>query len=83
MIRAILQHGRIQALEPLPQSWGEGQELEIEAADTPSVDDGDWCEEMNHLAAQMPVEEWEQLERNLAQIERESKDDMRREMGLP
>lgn len=83
-IKAILRDGRIQPLEPLPPAWTEGQQLVIEEPDlgeTPAEIEK-WAKELEASTARIPAEEHERLERALKEIERESKDAVRRKWGL-
>jgi hypothetical protein len=80
-IKAILRDGRIQPLEPLPPDWAEGQELVIEEPDVVETAEEieQWAKELEASTARIPLEEHERLERALEEIERESKDAVRRE----
>jgi hypothetical protein len=82
-IKAILRDGRIQPLEPLPPDWTEGQELVIEEPDwgETAAEIEQWAKELEASTARIPVEEHELLESALEEIERESKDAVRREWG--
>jgi hypothetical protein len=84
-IKAILRDGRIQPTEPLPPDWAEGQELVVEEPETaPSAAEIEqWAKELEESTAKIPAEEHEQFLRALEEIERESKDAVRREWGLP
>ena len=84
-IKAILRDGQIQPLEPLPPDWRDGQELLVEhpdlAATAAQVDQ--WANDMETAAARLPAEEHDRFQKALDDIERESKDAVRREWGLP
>jgi len=83
-IKAILRDGRIQPLEPLPPNWADGQELVVEEPDlgeTPAEIE-QWAKELEESTAKIPVEEHERLDRALDEIERDSKDAVRRKWGL-
>ena len=85
MPKAILHNGKIQPVEPLPQEWQEGALLRIEKAE----DDEATIEEIDRdfaLLAQLcadsdPTEE-ERLSRALEEARRQSKAQVRRQMGL-
>ncbi len=50
MIRAIIQNGQIQPLDPLPEDWTEGRHVIVEDADsTPSDDLEEWYRELREL----------------------------------
>ena len=84
-IKAILRDGHIQPLEPLPPDWEDGQELLVEPPDVVGEKNeiDRWAQDLNAAAAEVPLEEHEQLNRAFGQIEQESKDSVRREWGLP
>lgn len=79
-----MRDGRIQALEPLPPDWIEGQELVVEDPD--SAESGAeidrWAKEFEESTAKIPAEEHDRLDRARENIERESKDAVRRQWGL-
>jgi hypothetical protein len=84
-IKAILRNGRIQPLEPLPSDWADGQELVVEQpelADT-GAPVADWARDLDAATAQLPAEEHDRFRQALDEIERDSKDAVRREWGLP
>jgi hypothetical protein len=84
MIRAILKDGVIRPAEPLPPDWQDGQELLVDrqspAFDAQDIDQ--WAKDLDEGARDMTPEDGAALERALAEIERESKDAVRREWGL-
>lgn len=84
-VRAILRNGQIQPIEPLPSRWSEGQELLIEEPNTaPSQAELDeWARDLEEAVAKIPPEEHERFARALEEIERESKEAVRRQWGLP
>jgi len=85
MVRALLKNGRIEPVEPLPPEWAEGQELLVDAR-TLSDDPADierWARELEEGAAGISTEDARELERALAEIERQSKEAVRRQWGLP
>ena len=83
-IRAVLRNGRIQPVEPLPAAWSEGQELLIEEPDlAPSQAElEEWSRDLEAAVARIPAEEHERFARALEEIERESKEAVRRAWGL-
>ncbi len=84
-IKAVLRHGVIQPVDPLPPDWTEGQELIVEepGPDVAGVEIGQWVQEMDAATAQLPHEEHDRFRQALDQIEQESKDAVRRQWGLP
>jgi hypothetical protein len=85
MIRAILKDGVIRPAEPLPPDWQDGQELLVDR-ESPAFDAQDfdrWAEDLDEGARHITPENAAALERALVEIERESKDAVRREWGLP
>jgi hypothetical protein len=85
VVRAVLKHGKIQPLDDLPQSWSEGQELLIEEGEPP-VDPEEiaaWSREIEEAAARIPEEEHERFLAALEEVEKESKEKARREIGIP
>jgi hypothetical protein len=85
MVRAVLKAGKVQPVDDLPETWLEGQELVIEEAEPP-VDAGEieaWSREIAEAAAQIPDEEHQRFLAALEEHRRESKEQARRDMGLP
>jgi uncharacterized membrane protein len=84
-IKAILRDGHIQPLEPLPPDWAEGQELLVEPPDSEGQDTQvlEWAQDLEDAAARLPAEEHDRFQKALREIERESKEAIRREWGLP
>jgi hypothetical protein len=88
MIRAVIQNGVIQPLEPLPPNWTDGREVvvgDLTAQPTNGVEDTDsWAQDMDTLTATLnDAQEWAELEAALVEADRQSKVSVRREMGLP
>jgi len=85
MVRAVLKQGKIQPLDTLPESWEDGQELLIEEADVAPDPQAlaAWSKEIEEAAESIPEEEHTRFWAALEEIERESKEEARREMGLP
>ena len=84
-IKAVLCHGVIQPVEPLPPDWADGQELVVEEpkADRADAEIDQWAQEMDAATAQIPAEEHDRFLGALDEIERESKDAVRKQSGLP
>lgn len=84
-IRAVIQNGRIQPVEPLPAEWLEGQELIIEQPEPgmAGAQANQWAKDLEEAAAGFPAEEHARFRDALNEIERESKNTVRREWGLP
>jgi len=83
-IRAILRHGIIQPIEPLPRTWAEGQELVVEEPNGERREEiGQWAAELEAATAQIPTEEHDRFLQALDENERESKEAVRKQWGLP
>jgi len=81
-IKAVLRHGVIQPVEPLPTDWAEGQELVVEEPGASRAADAEisqWAQEMDVATAQIPAEEHDRFLNALEEIERDSKEAVRRE----
>jgi len=88
MIRAIVKNGIIQPLEPLPSNWEDGRHVVVDASDEQSSNGtdeyGQWLDDMKALTAELnDPKEWQEIEANLAEADRQNKALVRREMGLP
>ena len=88
MIRALVQNGVIQPLEPLPPDWEDGREVVVgDLPEKPANGDEDfdsWFLDMKRLTAELnDPKEWQEIEAALAEADRQSKASVRREMGLP
>jgi hypothetical protein len=87
MPRAVLKNGVIVPLEPLPEEWADGKELEVREPASSEVDidamEDTWLADMEDLCADSTPEQEKRLDRALAERRRELKDLARREMGLP
>jgi hypothetical protein len=85
MVKAVISHGEIRPLEPLPADWKDGQQLRVEKADDGDVPideiDRDFAVLANLCATSEPADE-DQLERALGDARREAKEQVRRQMGL-
>jgi hypothetical protein len=87
MIRAVLRQGVIQPIEPLPADWTDGQELVIEEPGSERAGEQEqlkqWAQEMDVATAQIPAEEHERFLRAVDEIERESKEAVRKQWEQP
>jgi hypothetical protein len=82
-IKAILRNGRIQPIEPLPSAWTDGTELVIDEPEpTPQGEISQWAQELDDSTAQIPQEEHDRFLQALDEIERESKEAVRKQWGL-
>lgn len=86
MLKAVIHQGQIQALEPLPVDWQEGQALRVEKADveeTPASQiDSDFATLASLCESSDPGDE-ERLNRAIHEMRQLAKEQMRREMGIP
>jgi len=83
VIRAIVEHGQIRPLEPLPSEWADGRELHVLEAGSPEGQEepDTWCAEMDGLAAALDdPEDWARIEAALVEADRHAKSQVRREM---
>jgi hypothetical protein len=84
--KAILKDGLIHPLEPLPPEWADGRELQVEDAHDPrpSPEELDkWYRELDALCGQNDPAEVERGRAALDEMPQDSKEYLRREMGLP
>ena len=83
MIRAVLKNGIIQPAEPLPADWPDGQELTVDRlpSDDPNAIDR-WAKELDEGSSSITADELADFERALQDVERNSKDAVRRQWGL-
>jgi len=84
MVKAILEHGAIQPLSPLPGNWSDGQELVITEA-PPSDESQDlekWSREIDEMAAAFPPEDFDLVDAALAEADDDAKEIVRRQLGL-
>ena len=84
-MKAVVSHGEIRPLEPLPADWQEGQRLRVEKADDgePALEeiDRDFAILASLCETSEPADE-EKLERALQEARRQAKEQVRRHMGL-
>jgi hypothetical protein len=83
MLKAVLRHGTIVPLEPLPQEWEDGAALEVAKAEAPPIDIDVWAESMNRLCADSSSDDEETMRRAIEEHRQQAKAQIRREMGLP
>jgi hypothetical protein len=87
MVRAVLKKGKIQPLDDLPESWPDGRELIIEEAEQPDDDDPQVIaavfRELDEAVARIPEEEHERFLSAIEEHRKESKEQAKRDMGLP
>ena len=88
MVRAILRDGLFHPLEPIPADWVPGQQLRVEEIESELVIDAtdfdQWLRDLNEATSKLDnAEEWAVIEQNLAEADRQAKNHVRREMGLP
>ena len=85
MVKAVVSHGEIRPLEPLPGDWREGQPVRIEKAEegeqTIEEIDREFAVLANLCAASESGDE-DQMDRALSESRRLAKEQVRRHMGL-
>lgn len=84
-VRAVLRQGVIQPVDPLPAGWTEGQELVVEEPkpDSTGEEIQQWARELDAATAQIPAEDHDRFLRALDEIERDSKEAVRKRWGQP
>jgi hypothetical protein len=83
-IKAVLRHGVIQPVDPLPAGWADGQELIIEEHQlNGAADIAKWSAELDAATAQIPADEHDRFLQALDQIEHESKEAVRKQWKQP
>jgi hypothetical protein len=84
-IKAVLRQGMIQPTEPLPSEWVDGQELVVKEpqVDPSGIEITQWAQELDAATAQIPAEEHDRFLQALEQIERESKEAVRKQWEQP
>jgi hypothetical protein len=87
MVRAVLRDGLLHPLDPIPADWVPGQQLRVEEMDADPViqssDLNQWLCDLKDATSELDnAEEWAAIERNLAEADRQAKDQVRREMGV-
>lgn len=85
-MKAVMSHGTIRPLEPLPVDWQERQALRVEKADDDAAPaeqiDRDFAALARLCESSEPGDE-ERLERALREARRQAKEHVHRQMGLP
>ena len=84
MVKAVLRHGAIEPLSPLPSTWADGQQLVVAEPRAEATDESlaAWSRGIDELAAQMPEDDFERIDQTLARADQEAKGYVRRQMGL-
>ena len=79
-IKAVLRRGVIQPIEPLPPDWADGQELIVEdpRLNRAGEEITQWAQEMDVSTAQIPAEEHDRFLQALDDVERQSKEAVRK-----
>lgn len=83
MIHGVIHDGTILPLDPIPQEWGDGREVVIEAAPGAAVNERarieQWFEGLEALGpAQYEPGEREAIERFMAESDRDAKESMKK-----
>jgi hypothetical protein len=85
MVKAVVSHGEIRPIEPLPDDWRDGQTVRVEKIDEAEMSaeeiDRDFHAIASLCATSDPADE-KKLDRALDQARREAKELVRRQMGL-
>jgi hypothetical protein len=82
-IKAVLRNGQIEPLEPLPTEWADGQELVVETDSVATnAQLANWMTELDTSVADLPAADHQQFQQALDEIERESKESVRRQWDL-
>jgi hypothetical protein len=85
MVKAVVSHGEIRPLEPLPADWQEGQAVRIEKADYSEMSVEEIDQDFAVLAclcAESDSANEDQLDHALDEARRQAKEHVRRGMGL-
>jgi len=87
MYKGVIKGGVIVPLEPLPEEWGDGRQIHFDAAGDQEPDDSPeaidkWYQELVALCAENDPAEMDLLQATLNDMRKESKEMVRREMGL-
>ncbi len=84
MVKAVLENGKIRPLTPLPADWSDGQKLliDIEIGES-SEEISAWAREIEEAARAIPDEDHAKFLEALATQRSASKEQVRRQMGLP
>lgn len=86
MIRAIVNDGKIEPLDPLPADWKDGRELRVELSDDENESPEALSECVTQLSrlgtAQYEPGEREAIDELMLKADQEAKAHVRRQMGL-
>ena len=82
MIRAILKNGILQPLDPPPDAWRDGRELNVEEGEPPATDLDAWYRELEAAIARLDDQDFQRMDAALRQADEHAKAIVRREMGL-
>lgn len=83
-IKVSLRNGSIQPLEALPPDWAEGKELLVDDPALAGPEDiAAWARELDQAIMEFPAEEHDRFREALSGLERQSKEAVRREWGIP
>jgi hypothetical protein len=85
MLKAVVNHGEIRPLEPLPPDWHEGQCLRVEKEDNGEMSIEDIDRDfalLARLCASSDADDEAILERALREARLQSRDQVRRQMEL-
>ena len=88
MVRAELRDGLFHPLDPIPADWVPGKQLRVDEIDSePAIQSADldqWLHDLDEATAQLDdAQEWALIEQSLTDADRQAKEYIRREMGLP
>jgi len=85
MPRAVLKNGSIVPLDPLPEEWVEGTELEVEQAKPGQAAQSleDWYRELDQMCSENSPEDIDRLDAALKCADVHARQAVRREAGLP
>ncbi|MEW4569215.1 hypothetical protein AB1L88_15230 [Tautonia sp. JC769] len=84
-IRVILRDGVFYPIDPIPPEWPEGIEAEVGEPGTASTQDEfeNWVHEIEAIARENGLDDLSPLTAALNDTDREAKELMKREMGIP
>jgi hypothetical protein len=81
-IRVTVREGALVPLDPLPLNWTEGRELELQELDDNSTAEPNLPFDSEDDSVWLDDEEYQRFVEAIAEIRREGKEQMRRQMGL-
>ncbi len=85
MLKAVVHHGTIVPLEPLPPDWGDGTQVNIEPAETSGdlkIEADEWFRDMEKAVAKIDANDADIIDAAIREMDRQAKEQVRREMGL-